>query len=116
VKDTSTLTGPTVELLVGGTVVSQTVTPSSAAGSTAETIGAVVVAFFTVKSAGVSGTLDAYIGWLCSFRQGTSETSAVANQPVDTTIANVLEVRARMASAVASNSISARQGFYERVQ
>lgn len=113
VKTTSSAVAPIVELLVGGNVVASATTGSI--GSTAETIGAMVTAFFTIKSTGASGTLDAYVGWPVSYRQGDSESSPVSDKAIDTTAPRQVEMRIRMASAVSGCTLAARQGFTERL-
>lgn len=121
VKTVSTATGPTVELTIGGNVVAQALTNATAAGASAETVTGPVMAFFTVKTTGATGTTDAYAGWYASYRQGISESDvgapvAVADDTVNWTVSNVAEVRVRMASAVLANSITMRQGFWELVK
>lgn len=113
VKTVSTTVMPIIELVVGGVVVATATTDSI--GSVAETYGAVVQAFFTVKTTGAGGTCDGAIAWPVSYRLGDSDKSAPADKAINTTISNVLEMRIRMAAAVAANTLTVRQGFYERV-
>jgi hypothetical protein len=113
VKTTDTTVAPIFELLVNGVVVCTATT--SSIGSTAETITGIVHAFMTIKTTGGAGTLDAVIGWPISFRQGDSSNDAVADDAIDTTVTRTLELRVRMAAAVAANTLTVRQGFYEKL-
>jgi hypothetical protein len=116
VKTANTNVAPIIELLVGGVVVATATTTSI--GSTAETISAKVEAFMTIKTTGAAGTIDAFIGWPVSFDMGDSSLDPVGHTPtVDTTSTKTLEMRIRMANvgSTPTNTLTVRQGFYEKL-
>lgn len=113
VKTTATTPIPIFELVIDGTVVATSTDDSI--GNVAETIGMHVIAFFTVKTSGSSATVDAFIGWNASYRQGYSETSSVADDTLNLATAKTIEVRGRMQAAAVSCTLTVRQGFWQKV-
>jgi hypothetical protein len=111
-------TGPSIiaELLVGGVVVATSTSVNDTSSSSGTTHGVLVTGFFTIKSTGAGGTLDAYVGTWINFAYGAGEVSTPANSSINTTVTNTIEVRLRFSSTAATNTLTVRQGFYERVK
>ncbi len=108
----------TAELAVGGaTVLQQSITPVSTAG----TFHGKLECVFTVRSSGAAGSVMAAMALRA---QGLMLANAGANpsvvdttaDAVDTTIARLIELRMRMQTAVASNTLTISQGYFERVR
>lgn len=107
----------TVEWLINGAVILTAVlTPPS----TAATFGVRADVLFTVRTVGASGT---FISWLearmsASAADGPHGVAAqdAVTTTVDTTLSRTVLVRARMTTAVASNSLRCNQAFIERVR
>lgn len=106
----------TFELLIGGAVVNTVVvTPVL----TAATFHGRVLAEFTVRSVGAGGTVMTAMhvaGSGLSLAGAFSGGSQVdtATDAVDTTVSRVLELRARMTTAVAGATLTFSQGYWER--
>lgn len=107
----------TCELAVAGSaVLALVVTPVA----TAATYHGKTEAVFTVRSLGAAGSL---CGALRCYSRGLSIANAdgghaqvdTSTDALDTTIARLLELRMRMTTAVASNTLTLSQGYFERV-
>lgn len=94
----------------------QVVTPVATAG----TYHGKATAEFTIRSVGASGTL---MGAVQVESHGLTAANAGAApaqvdttaDTIDTTVAPLVELRARMTTAVASNTLTISQGYAERV-
>lgn len=107
----------TFELAVAGTaVVAAVATPVA----TATTFHGWAEAYFTVRSVGVSGSLmgSVHVGalglTLANAEGGAQQVDTVADV-IDTTQSRLIEFRARMTTAVASNTLTIAQGWPERL-
>jgi hypothetical protein len=79
-------------------------------------MGFKVEAFMTIKTTGGSGTLDAHIGVYMNSAWGDSDITVPANDAIDTTVTRTLEMRCRFSTNAATNTLTVRQGFYEKVK
>lgn len=115
-----TLAGPTltIELLTGGTVRRTLVIPAAAAAST---YTGKMVAYVRCVTNGATGSLmlsyehiDNSQAFGLNSVQNDTTTAVLA--AVDTTVAQTIELRMRMTTAVAANTLTLTQAFIERVQ
>ncbi len=106
-----------LELLIGGVVVqtAHIVNGTTGDGGSA-TLGFKCEAFITIKTTGLTGTLDACVSAYHNFGYGSSDTDAPTNVAIDTTVTKNIEMRIRMNTAVASNTLTVRQGFTVRLK
>lgn len=107
----------TLEVVVNGSVVdSATMVPETIA----TTFSGRVYAFVTIRTVGAGGTLQANC-WFETDAQVTAGTTSVSGSvststdAIDTTVSRTLELRVRMTTAVASNTLTVTQGFWEKV-
>jgi hypothetical protein len=107
----------TFELAVAGVaIVALVVTPVATAG----TYHGKAVAEFTVRSVGASGALAAALQ-VSSHRLTAANAGAdpaqvdIATDAIDTTVSRLIELRARMTTAVAGNTLTIPLGYPERV-
>lgn len=108
----------TLEILVNGSVVDSAVmTPLSTAGTWAvEAYG-----ILTIRTTGAGGTLQANCRMSSgiSLSTGTASNSgsnSTATDAVDTTQSRSIEMRIRMTTAVASNTLTVTQGYVRKVR
>ncbi len=107
----------TTELAVAGAaIVVLVVTPVAVAG----TYHGAVEAYFTMRGVGVSGSLmgsvhlQSHALTLASAGAGPATVNTTPTT-IDTTIARLVELRMRMTTAVAANTLTLSQGWAERV-
>lgn len=108
--------GPSLicELLLGGSVVATSTMVNGLSGDDGNArIGFNITGYLTFKTVGASGTVDAYIGSYHNYGFGKSEISTVADDAADSTGTLDLEMRVRLSNTAATNTLTARQGFYE---
>lgn len=107
----------TLELAVAGTaIVAAVATPVT----TATTFHGIAEGFLTVRAVGVSGSL---MGAVFIRSHGLTLANAACEvgqvdttaDTVDTTVARLIELRMRMTTAVASNTLTVPQGWVERL-
>ena len=107
----------TLELAVAGTaIVAAVATPVA----TAATFHGILEGFMTVRAVGVSGSV---MGAVFIRSHGLTLAGAAADvvqvdttaDAIDTTVARLIELRARMTTAVASNTLTISQGWCERL-
>ncbi len=107
----------TVELAVAGVaIVAAVVTPVA----TAATFHGLLEAFFTVRAVGVAGSVCGAVfvrSHGLTLANAGADPAQVDTTPdaIDTTIARLVELRARMTTAVASNTLTLSQGWVERL-
>lgn len=107
----------TAELLIAGAVAQTAVfTPLAFAA----TFYGEVVALTTVRSLGAGGTCVTAVQFKCGFGNTMPDTLAagatVATTAINTTATQTIELRIRMTTAVASNTLTVSQGFTERLR
>ncbi len=111
---------PTVifELVYGATVIAAvpTITPVGTAG----TFSGIVEGTFTVRTLGATGTVMGYaearvFGLQTANTWGGGALCQTTATTVDTTATNAIVLRARMGSAVASNTLTFSQGWVQRL-
>jgi hypothetical protein len=107
----------TVELAVAGTaIVAAVVTPVA----TATTFHGVIEGYFTVRTLGAAGTVMGSVHCtshgltLANAGSDVAQVDTTADT-IDTTIAWLVELRVRMTTAVASNTLTLSQGWCEKV-
>ena len=106
----------TLEMVVGGAVVcSAVVTPISVAA----TFHGVVEAYFTVRTIGATGTImpsvHLYAQGLTQANEWGGSQVDTATDTIDTTISRLVELRMRMTTAGASNTLTISQGWVEKL-
>lgn len=104
----------TLELLVNGSVVdSCVVTPIA----TATTFDGRACGLITIRTIGAGGTLQAncWIDGNVSLKTAAAGSTSTATDAIDTTVSRSIEMRIRMTTAVASNTLTVTQGIIEKV-
>lgn len=105
----------TLELLVNGVVVdSIVVTPQT----TALTFAGSCHGFLTIRTTGAGGTLKANcrVDGNVVVANGNDGSVDTATDAIDTTVARSIQMRMRMTTAVASNTLTVTQGFIRKVR
>lgn len=107
----------TAELLIAGAVAQTVVfTPLAFAA----TFYGEVVAITTIRSLGAGGTCMVSAQFKCGIANSLGDALAgagtVATTAIDTTASQTIELRIRMTTAVASNTLTVIQGFTERLR
>lgn len=104
----------TAELLVNGAVVATGILSPQ---STATTYSGESIAVFTIRTTGAGGTAQAHVrndssASLATVTDGSTSTATFA---IDTTVSRSIELRIRMTTAVASNTLTVTNGYVERL-
>lgn len=107
----------TIELAVAGVSIAAAVATPVA---TATTFHGYIEGYFTVRSLGVSGTVMASVhcvsqGMTLANAAGGAQLVDTTADTVDTTVSRLFELRMRMTTAVASNTLTISQGWCERL-
>lgn len=105
----------TLELLVNGVVVDSAVmTPQS----TAATYAGTAHGYITCRTTGASGTIQANcrLDGNAVLGTGNDGSTSTATDTVDTTVSRSVEMRIRMTTAVASNTLTVLHGYIQRVR
>lgn len=116
----STVSPPTLtfRLTVAGVAVATIVVTSVSAAATA---GGLLEGEITIRTTGAGGTLMAAL--VCSNNHGITNATnwnaqnvTISTAAIDTTAANIIEIDAKMTTAVAANTLTLSQGTVELVK
>lgn len=104
----------TAEVLVNAAVVATAILSPV---STAATFGGKVEGIVTIRTTGAGGTAMAQVGFDNNFFLANTIDNSVntATFAIDTTVARSLELRIRMTTAVAANTLTVTNGYIERI-